>query len=204
MLIGGTFEITSNNTLILSIFKLTFFESYRLEFFQQCLDRDDFFQFWVISKNDLLFVRSIFYAPHWWKIWQCDCAFCWVLQSHDCSCTSFFCCLERYCSTCWTPSEQSNNVILSTNWKFWNHESLIFWFQIALSSILRQSLQKRKCYRLRQSQRTFISASISVLSLIYFWVVDLRSWSCIGDSFRFNITCHPLYKICHKQLFALS
>ena len=36
-----------------------------------------FSQFWLICKNDLLFVRPFFYPPHWRKISQCDCASCW-------------------------------------------------------------------------------------------------------------------------------
>ena len=50
------------SVLILSYLKLIILEVNRLEIFGQCLHRDDFWQYWVICKSDLLYVRSLFYA----------------------------------------------------------------------------------------------------------------------------------------------
>ena len=64
------------STPILSIFKLMFLKSYPYELLRQGLHQDVFRQFWLTYTVELLFAPSFFNAPHWRKIFQCDCASC--------------------------------------------------------------------------------------------------------------------------------
>ena len=73
----------STSAVNMSIFKLNILWSNWLEFFGQDLHRDDSRQVWLMSENDLLFFRSMFYPPHWRKTSQCDCASCYAIQTHN-------------------------------------------------------------------------------------------------------------------------